>query len=69
MEGYRLKDYYDFTKGFRNAERAERLRKNGYKVTITDGEGENAKIVREYIVTPEEVQARDKRRKNHRIPT
>ena len=69
MEGYSVKNYYDFTKRFRNTDRAERLRKNGYKVTVTDGDGENAKIIREYIVTPEEVQARDKLRKNHRIPT
>ncbi|MCL2813942.1 MAG: hypothetical protein FWD23_05020 [Oscillospiraceae bacterium] len=62
-----MKDYYDFSKGFKNTERAERLRENGYKVTVTDGDCEDARVVREYIVTPEEVQARDKRRKNHRI--
>ena len=61
-----MKDYYDFSKGFRNTERAEHLRKNGYKVTVTDGDSEDARIVREYFVTPEEVQARDKRRKNQR---
>jgi len=58
---------YDLSKSFRNPERAERLRKNGYKVTVTDGDSEDARVIREYFVTPEEVQARDKRRKSHRV--
>ena len=36
---------------------AEPLRKNGYKVTVTKGDGEDAKIVREYSVSSEEVVA------------
>jgi NAD/NADP transhydrogenase alpha subunit len=58
---------YDLSKFFRRPDLVENLRKNGYKVTVTDGDGEEAKIVREYFVTPEEVQARDKRRKNQRV--
>jgi len=58
---------YDLTKFFRNPERTERLRKNGYTVQVTRGEGENEKVIREYFVTPEEVQARDKRRRSRRI--
>jgi hypothetical protein len=34
---------------------AERLRKNGCKITVTRGEGENKVIVREHYVTPEEI--------------
>ena len=57
-----MKDHYDFSKGFKRPDLAKRLRENGYKVTVTDGEGENAKIVREYSVSPEDVVARGKRR-------
>ena len=57
---------YDLSKFFRNPERTKRLRENGYKVTVTDGDGEDAKVIREYFVTPEEIQARDKLRKSRR---
>ena len=36
---------------------AERLIKNGHWVTVTDGEGDNTKIIEKYFVTPEEIQA------------
>jgi NAD/NADP transhydrogenase alpha subunit len=57
-----MKDHYDFSKGFKRPDLAKRLRENGYKVTVTDGDGENAKIIREYFVSPEEVTARSQRR-------
>jgi len=60
-----MKDNYDFSKGFRDPSRAERLKKNGYTVQITRGEDET--VVDEYFVSPEEVQAYDIRRKNHRV--
>jgi hypothetical protein len=62
-----MKDYYDFSKGFRDPARAERLKKNGYTVQITRGEGDKEEVVDEYFVSPEEVQAHDIRRKNHRV--
>ena len=58
---------YDLSKAFRDPERAERLKKNGYTVQITEGEGESEKVVDEFFVSPEEVQAYDLRRKNHRV--
>jgi hypothetical protein len=58
---------YDLSKAFRKPELAERLRQNGYTVQITNGEGVDKKIVDEYFVSPEEVEAYDKCRKNHRI--
>jgi hypothetical protein len=36
---------------------AEPLRKNGYKVTVTNGEKEDKTIVNEYFVTPDEIAA------------
>jgi hypothetical protein len=56
---------YDLSKAFRDPLRAERLKKNGYTVQITEGDDE--KVVDEYFVSPEEVQAYDIRRKNHRV--
>jgi ketopantoate reductase len=58
---------YDLTKVFRDPERAERLKKNGYMIQVTSGEDKNEKVVDEYFVSPEEVEAYDKRRKNHRV--
>ena len=54
-----MRDFYDFSKGFRQPEFAERLRKNGCRVTVTDGEGDSAKIVEQYFVEPEEIAVRD----------
>ena len=56
---------YDLSKGFKKPNLAERLKKNGYTVQIT--EGENEKIVDEYFVSPEEVVAYDERRKSNRV--
>jgi hypothetical protein len=50
---------YDLSKVFSRPEIAARRRKNGYRVTITDGEGDGAKIVEQYFVTPEEIAAAD----------
>jgi NAD/NADP transhydrogenase alpha subunit len=58
---------YDLSKAFRNPERAERLKKNGYMIQVTKGDGDKKEIVDEYFVSPEEVQAYDIRRKNHRV--
>ncbi|MCL2697177.1 MAG: hypothetical protein FWE74_03740 [Oscillospiraceae bacterium] len=49
-----MKDYYDFSKGFKNPELAKRLKKNGCRVQITCGEGDEEIIVKEYFVPPEE---------------
>ena len=57
-----MKDHYDFSKGFKRPDLAKRLRENGYSVTVTDGDGEEARVIREYFVSPEEVAARGKRR-------
>ncbi|MDR2559765.1 MAG: hypothetical protein LBC86_09545 [Oscillospiraceae bacterium] len=62
-----MKREYDLSKFFRNPERAKRLKENGCKVTITKGEGEDKRVVEQYFVTPEEVQAHDVHRKNHRV--
>ena len=62
-----MKECYDFSKGVRNPQLAERLRKNGYKVEITNGEGSDRKVVDEYFVTPEEVMAYDARRTSNRV--
>ena len=58
---------YDLTKVFRDPERAERLKKNGYMIQVTSGEGKNEEVVDECFVSPEEVEAYDQRRKNHRV--
>ena len=58
---------YDLSKAFRKPEFAERLRKNGYTVQITNGDGDDKKVVDEYFVSPEEVEAYDKRRKNNKV--
>jgi hypothetical protein len=34
---------------------AESLRKNGCRITVTSGEGENKKIVEQYFVSPEQI--------------
>jgi len=57
-----MKDHYDFSKGFKKPDLAKRLRENGYKVTVTEDDSDDAKIVREYFVPPEEVIARGRRR-------
>ena len=57
----------NLSKAFRDPLRAERLKKNGYTVQVTSGEGEYKRIVDEYFISPEEVQAYDKRRKSHRV--
>jgi hypothetical protein len=57
---------YDLSKAFRNSERAERLKKNGYMVQITNGEGDDKVVVDEYFVSPEEVQAYDLCRQRNR---
>ena len=62
-----MKREYDLSKFFRNPERAKRRRENGYTVQIVDGKGENERVVKEYFVTPEEVQARNLHRKNRRV--
>ena len=62
-----MKECYDFSKGYRKPQLAERLRKNGYKVEITSGEGNDRKVVDEYFVTPEEVMAYDARRTSSRV--
>jgi hypothetical protein len=38
------------------------LREHGYKVQVTDGEGEDEKVIREYFVSPEEVASRQDER-------
>ena len=62
-----MKDYYDFSKGFRDPERVKRLRERGCKITVTRGEGDEKVIVEEYFVTPEELQADAERRKSRRV--
>ena len=61
-----MKDYYDFSKGFRDPERAKRLKEKGCKITVTRGEGDEEVVVEEYFVTPEEIQAHDKLRKSRK---
>jgi len=61
-----MKDYYDFSKGFRDPSRAERLRKNGCRIRVTEGEGENEKVVEEFFVSPEEIQAQTRLRECRR---
>ena len=63
----RVMKNYDLTKVFRDPERAERLKKNGYMIQMTSGEGNNEEVVDEYFASPEEVEAYDKCRKNHRV--
>ena len=58
---------YDLSKAFRKPDLAARLRKNGYKVQVTNGDGDKKEIVDEYFVTPEEVAAYDKNRQNFRV--
>jgi NAD/NADP transhydrogenase alpha subunit len=58
---------YDLSKAFRRPELAERLKKNGYTVQITSGEGDKKRVVDEYFVSPEEVQAYDLLRETRRI--
>ena len=48
-----MKDHYDFSKGFRKPELAERLRKYGYTVRVTHGE--NEEIIKEYFVSPKDI--------------
>jgi hypothetical protein len=62
-----VKECYDFSNGFRNPQLAERLKKNGYKIEITKGEGSDRKVVDEYYITPEEVMAYDTRRTSNRV--
>jgi len=62
-----VKECYDFSKGFRKPQLAERLKSNGYKVEITNGEGADKKVVDEYFVTPEEVMAYEQRRLSNRV--
>ena len=62
-----MKECYDFSKGFRKPQLAERLKKNGYKVEITNGKSSDKKVVDEYFVTPEEVMAYDIRRTSNRV--
>jgi len=62
-----MKDCYDFSKGFRKPQLAESLRRNGYKIEITNGEGCERKVVDEYFITPEEVMAYDARRTSNRV--
>lgn len=50
-----MKREYDVSKFFRNPERAKRLRENGCRIIITDGKGENEKIVEDYFITPEQI--------------
>jgi hypothetical protein len=49
-----MREFYDFSKGFKRPELAQRLRKYGCRVTITDGDGDDAKIIEQYIVPPDE---------------
>ena len=41
---------------------AERIRKNGCVIRVTRGEGADKVIVKERVVTPEEIQASNERR-------
>jgi len=60
-----MKEHYDFSKGFKRPDLAKRLKENGYKVTVIDGDGDDVKIIREYFVSPEEVTERGKRREEY----
>ena len=51
---------YDLSKAFRRPDFTERLKKNGYTVQVTSGEGNDKKVVDEYFISPEEVEAYDK---------
>ena len=62
-----MKECYDFSKGYRKPQLAEHLRKNGYKVEITSGEGSDRKVVDEYFVTPEEVMTYNARRTSNSV--
>ncbi|MCL2693522.1 MAG: hypothetical protein FWE60_00270 [Oscillospiraceae bacterium] len=63
-----MKDHYDFSKGVKNPYAAH-LKKHGCKITVTRGEGDNKKIVKEYFRTPEEIAESAERRKNNKIQT
>ena len=63
----RMEREYDLSKFFRNPERTKRLRENGCIIQVTRSEGENEKIVREYFISPEEIQADDIRRKSRSV--
>ena len=41
---------------------AERIKKHGCSIRITRGNGENIVIIEERVVTPEEIEASNKRR-------
>ena len=62
-----MKDNYDFSKGFRDPERARRLRENGYWVRVTRGEGDDMETVERYFVSPEEIAAQNEFRDRNRI--
>jgi N-acetyl-anhydromuramyl-L-alanine amidase AmpD len=62
-----VKECYDFSKGFRKPQLAESLKKNGYKVEITDSKSSDRRVVDEYYVTPEEVMAYDARRSSNKV--
>ena len=57
-----MKDHYDFSKGFRNTERARRLRENGCRIMVTREENGKEVVVEDYFVTPEEIQASNEKR-------
>ena len=67
LRGDKMESKYDLSKFFRDPERAKRRQENGYTVQIVDGKGENERVVKEYFVTPEEVQARSLQRKSRRV--
>jgi hypothetical protein len=61
-----MKDNYDLSNARKNPF-AKRIKKYGCKITVTRGEGEDKKIVREYFRTPEEIAESVERRKSNRI--
>jgi len=61
-----MKDHYDFSNGERN-HYTKRLRENGCKITVTRGEGEDKRVIKEYFRTPEEIAKSVERRKANRV--
>jgi len=62
-----MKDFYDFSKGFRNTERARRLRENGCTIQVTREEDGKEVVVEEYFVSPEEMQIQAQLRECRRV--
>jgi hypothetical protein len=47
---------------YKNPARAQKLKENGCIIRITRGEGDNLEIIKEYSISPEEIQEQCKRR-------